>query len=163
MQCISQPATASKSVVRNDTHIRVLNTLIPVINRPHSRKPDHTFPALSACRLCCLPVAPVGNWYHAGYHLATTIATPAAYAPLPWAFAMLTWPGGIIAFVIGTAVTWYNRYAAWTHTSHDTCCQPDCELHAELSQAVTCYGNLDCCCSSADITAPVWLPAGVWS
>lgn len=51
----------------------------------------------------------LGTWYHAGYHLATTIATPAAYAPLPWAFAMLTWPGGIIAFVIGTAVTWYNR------------------------------------------------------
>eukprot|EP00878_Enallax_costatus_P026828 GHUV01028830.1.p1 GENE.GHUV01028830.1~~GHUV01028830.1.p1 ORF type:complete len:173 (+),score=28.18 GHUV01028830.1:586-1104(+) len=51
-----------------------------------------------------------GDWYHAGYHLATTIATPAAYAPLPWAFAMLTWPGGIIAFVIGVAVTWYNSF-----------------------------------------------------
>lgn len=50
----------------------------------------------------------VGDWYHAGYHLATTIATPAAYAPLPWAFAMLTWPGGLIAFLIGVAVTWYN-------------------------------------------------------
>uniref|UniRef100_A0A383VUM2 Amino acid transporter transmembrane domain-containing protein n=2 Tax=Tetradesmus obliquus TaxID=3088 RepID=A0A383VUM2_TETOB len=49
-----------------------------------------------------------GEWYHAGYHLATTIATPAAYAPLPWAFAMLTWPGGIIAFVIGVVITWYN-------------------------------------------------------
>lgn len=59
----------------------------------------------------CVPCmcSPAGTWYHAGYHLATTIATPAAYAPLPWAFAMLTWPGGIIAFVIGTAVTWYNR------------------------------------------------------
>eukprot|EP00775_Hariotina_reticulata_P009422 gene9422-9588_t len=49
-----------------------------------------------------------GEWYHAAYHLATTIATPAAYAPLPWAFAMLTWPGGLLAFVIGAAVTWYN-------------------------------------------------------
>ncbi|KAF6250431.1 lysine histidine transporter-like 5-like protein [Scenedesmus sp. NREL 46B-D3] len=52
--------------------------------------------------------AAAGDWYHAGYHLATTIATPAAYAPLPWAFAMLTWPGGIVAFVIGVVVTWYN-------------------------------------------------------
>eukprot|EP00879_Flechtneria_rotunda_P033716 GHRR01037421.1.p1 GENE.GHRR01037421.1~~GHRR01037421.1.p1 ORF type:complete len:104 (-),score=9.64 GHRR01037421.1:72-383(-) len=55
---------------------------------------------------CCFLLS--GNWYHAGYHLATTIATPAAYAPLPWAFAMLTWPGGLIAFLIGVAVTWYN-------------------------------------------------------
>lgn len=23
---------------------------------------------------------------------------------------MLTWPGGLIAFIIGTAVTWYNSF-----------------------------------------------------
>lgn len=37
-----------------------------------------------------------GSWLEAGYHLATTIATPAAYAPLAFAFASLTWAGGII-------------------------------------------------------------------
>lgn len=62
------------------------------------------------------------TWYHAGYHLATTIATPAAYAPLPWAFAMLTWPGGILAFVIGTIVTWYNRCASWGSQRELSCC-----------------------------------------
>ena len=30
----------------------------------------------------------------AGFHLSTTIITPAAYAPLAYAFASLTWGGG---------------------------------------------------------------------
>lgn len=37
-----------------------------------------------------------GSWIEAGYHLATTIATPAAYAPLAFAFASLTWGGGLV-------------------------------------------------------------------
>jgi len=48
-----------------------------------------------------------GTWYHAGYHLSTTIATPAAYAPLPFAFAALTWSGGIITLLAGLVVTFY--------------------------------------------------------
>ena len=48
-----------------------------------------------------------GTWYEAGYHLATTIATPAAYAPLSFAIASLTWSGGIITLLVGIAVTWY--------------------------------------------------------
>lgn len=48
--------------------------------------------------------------YWAGYHLSTTIATPAAYAPLPFAFAALTWPGGIITLMAGIIVTLYCSY-----------------------------------------------------
>ncbi|KAK3153704.1 hypothetical protein QOZ80_2BG0180040 [Eleusine coracana subsp. coracana] len=33
-----------------------------------------------------------GTWLHAAFHVATTIATPAAYAPLPFAVASLGWP-----------------------------------------------------------------------
>lgn len=36
-----------------------------------------------------------GTWKHAAFHVATTIATPAAYAPLPFALASLGWPLGI--------------------------------------------------------------------
>lgn len=35
-----------------------------------------------------------GTWKHAAFHVATTIATPAAYAPLPFAVASLGWPLG---------------------------------------------------------------------
>lgn len=35
-----------------------------------------------------------GTWRHAAFHVATTIATPAAYAPLPFALASLGWPLG---------------------------------------------------------------------
>lgn len=35
-----------------------------------------------------------GSWKHAAFHVATTIATPAAYAPLPFAVASLGWPLG---------------------------------------------------------------------
>ena len=35
-----------------------------------------------------------GSWKHAAFHVATTIATPAAYAPLPFALASLGWPLG---------------------------------------------------------------------
>lgn len=48
-----------------------------------------------------------GTWLYAGYHLATTIATPAAYAYLPFAFAGLGWGPGLVALVMGIAVTWY--------------------------------------------------------
>ncbi|PRW20662.1 GABA transporter 1-like [Chlorella sorokiniana] len=48
-----------------------------------------------------------GTWLHAGYHLATTIATPAAYAYLPFAFAGLSWGPGLVALLIGIATTWY--------------------------------------------------------
>lgn len=41
-----------------------------------------------------------GTWKHAAFHVATTIATPAAYAPLPFALASLGWPlGQLFLFV----------------------------------------------------------------
>ena len=40
-----------------------------------------------------------GTWKHAAFHVATTIATPAAYAPLPFALASLGWPFGIFLFL----------------------------------------------------------------
>jgi hypothetical protein len=54
------------------------------------------------------PLPTIGAWYHAGYHLATTIATPAAYAPIPFAFSYLGWAGGLASLIIGAAVTYYN-------------------------------------------------------
>ena len=36
-----------------------------------------------------------GKWAHAAFHIATTIATPAAYSPLPFALASLGWTTGL--------------------------------------------------------------------
>ncbi|KAJ1295605.1 hypothetical protein BS78_01G235700 [Paspalum vaginatum] len=47
-----------------------------------------------------------GTWRHSAFHVATTIATPAAYAPLPFAVASLGWPLGVCTLVMGTLVTW---------------------------------------------------------
>ncbi|CAA0828044.1 GABA transporter 1 [Striga hermonthica] len=49
-----------------------------------------------------------GTWRHAAFHVATTIATPAAYAPLPFAVASLGWPLGAASLVAGTLATWYS-------------------------------------------------------
>ncbi|KAI4341768.1 hypothetical protein MLD38_026452 [Melastoma candidum] len=49
-----------------------------------------------------------GTWKHAAFHLATTIATPAAYAPLPFALASLGWPLGVSSLVSATLATWYS-------------------------------------------------------
>ncbi|KAJ1417530.1 Amino acid transporter, transmembrane domain [Sesbania bispinosa] len=49
-----------------------------------------------------------GTWKHAAFHVATTIATPAAYAPLPFALASLGWPLGVSNLVSATLATWYS-------------------------------------------------------
>ncbi|XP_062080785.1 GABA transporter 1-like [Humulus lupulus] len=49
-----------------------------------------------------------GTWKQAAFHVATTIATPAAYAPLPFALASLGWPLGVSSLVSGTLATWYS-------------------------------------------------------
>ncbi|EOX94561.1 hypothetical protein QUC31_004581 [Theobroma cacao] len=49
-----------------------------------------------------------GTWKHAAFHVATTIATPAAYAPLPFALASLGWPLGVSSLVAATLATWYS-------------------------------------------------------
>ncbi|KAF2302521.1 hypothetical protein GH714_036684 [Hevea brasiliensis] len=49
-----------------------------------------------------------GTWKHAAFHVATTIATPAAYAPLPFALASLSWPLGVSSLVGATLATWYS-------------------------------------------------------
>ncbi|KAG5514536.1 hypothetical protein RHGRI_035816 [Rhododendron griersonianum] len=49
-----------------------------------------------------------GTWKHAAFHVATTIATPAAYAPLPFAVASLGWPLGVCSLVGATLATWYS-------------------------------------------------------
>ncbi|KAI4301156.1 hypothetical protein L6164_034464 [Bauhinia variegata] len=49
-----------------------------------------------------------GTWKHGAFHVATTIATPAAYAPLPFALASLGWPLGVISLVSATLATCYS-------------------------------------------------------
>ncbi|KAL6208693.1 hypothetical protein ACLB2K_019639 [Fragaria x ananassa] len=49
-----------------------------------------------------------GTWKHAAVHVATTTATPAAYAPLPFALASLGWPLGVSSLVGATLATWYS-------------------------------------------------------
>ncbi|KAM1122636.1 hypothetical protein ACFX2I_004164 [Malus domestica] len=51
-----------------------------------------------------------GTWRHAAFHVATTIATPAAYAPLPFALASLGWPLGVSSLVGATLATWYSSF-----------------------------------------------------
>ncbi|KAF1880602.1 hypothetical protein Lal_00011661 [Lupinus albus] len=51
-----------------------------------------------------------GTWKHAAFHVATTIATPAAYAPLPFALASLGWPLGVTCLVSATLATWYSSF-----------------------------------------------------
>ena len=51
-----------------------------------------------------------GTWVHAGYHLGTTIAVPAAVLPLPYAFSQLTWAPGIIALLLAIGTTTYSSY-----------------------------------------------------
>lgn len=46
-----------------------------------------------------------GTWKHAAFHVATTIATPAAYAPLPFALASLGWSLGILLFLFLFLIT----------------------------------------------------------
>ncbi|PON37989.1 Amino acid transporter, transmembrane domain containing protein [Parasponia andersonii] len=57
---------------------------------------------------CGLEAEGRGTWKHAAFHVATTIATPAAYAPLPFALASLGWPLGVSSLVGGTLATWYS-------------------------------------------------------
>ncbi|XP_020519783.1 GABA transporter 1 isoform X3 [Amborella trichopoda] len=66
-----------------------------------------------------------GTWKHAAFHVATTIATPAAYAPLPFALASLGWSLGVFSLVGGTLVTWYSSLIisslwAWNGEEHTT-------------------------------------------
>jgi hypothetical protein len=70
-----------------------------------ARGTPRTHPAVQPTRAL---LARTGTWYHAGYHIATTIATPAAFAPLPWAFSRLGWTGGVISLFAATLVTYYN-------------------------------------------------------
>ncbi|XP_026664052.1 GABA transporter 1-like [Phoenix dactylifera] len=66
-----------------------------------------------------------GTWKHAAFHVATTIATPAAYAPLPFALASLGWPLGVCSLVGGTLTTWYSSLLIaslweWNGKKHTT-------------------------------------------
>ncbi|KAF3436206.1 hypothetical protein FNV43_RR23298 [Rhamnella rubrinervis] len=66
-----------------------------------------------------------GTWKHAAFHVATTIATPAAYAPLPFALASLGWPLGVTSLVSATLATWYSSFLVaslwkWDGNKHVT-------------------------------------------
>ncbi|KAK9904043.1 hypothetical protein WJX75_003267 [Coccomyxa subellipsoidea] len=59
------------------------------------------------------------KWYHAGGHISTIIATPAAYAPLPFAFAHLGWEAGVIFLLLAGLVTWYTSLLLASLDRHD--------------------------------------------
>ncbi|KAI3773040.1 hypothetical protein L6452_04237 [Arctium lappa] len=66
-----------------------------------------------------------GSWKHAAFHVATTIATPAAYAPLPFAVSSLGWPLGVLSLVGATLTTWYSSILIaslwkWDGKNHTT-------------------------------------------
>ncbi|KAJ4967895.1 hypothetical protein NE237_014596 [Protea cynaroides] len=66
-----------------------------------------------------------GTWKEAAFHVATTIATPAAYAPLPFAIASLGWPLGVSSLVSATLATWYSSILIaalwrWNGKEHTT-------------------------------------------
>jgi amino acid permease len=48
-----------------------------------------------------------GNWLHAGYHLTTSIVSPALLS-FPFAFTTLGWFAGILCLIVGAAVTFYS-------------------------------------------------------
>lgn len=54
--------------------------------------------------MCCL--RRTGNWKHAGFHLTTSIAAPALLS-LPFAMTGLGWAPGILALLMGAAVSFY--------------------------------------------------------
>ncbi|MEW5315984.1 MAG: hypothetical protein WDW38_007378 [Sanguina aurantia] len=60
-----------------------------------------------------------GSWWHATYHLATTIATPAAYAALPNAFSGMGWIGGVICLFCGWTLSCYNSLLLCTMFNHN--------------------------------------------
>ncbi|KAK1420537.1 hypothetical protein QVD17_22214 [Tagetes erecta] len=77
-----------------------------------------------------------GTWKHAAFHVATTIATPAAYAPLPFAIASLGWSLGVISLVLATFTTWYSSILIaslwkWDGNKHTT--------YRHLARSI--YGN----------------------
>jgi hypothetical protein len=47
-----------------------------------------------------------GRWYHAGFHLSTSIVAPALLS-LPYAMKGLGWAPGMLALIIGAAVSFY--------------------------------------------------------
>ncbi|KAL6883629.1 hypothetical protein ACP4OV_011043 [Aristida adscensionis] len=60
-----------------------------------------------------------GTWRHAAFHVATTIATPAAYAPLPFALASLGWPlGTLISWCSSLVVASLWQWNGEKHTSY---------------------------------------------
>ncbi|GAB2285491.1 Sodium- and chloride-dependent GABA transporter 1 [Dionaea muscipula] len=48
-----------------------------------------------------------GTWVHCGYHLTTSIVSPALLS-LPYSLALLGWVGGISCLIIGALVTFYS-------------------------------------------------------
>ncbi|KAK9837435.1 hypothetical protein WJX81_002209 [Elliptochloris bilobata] len=64
-------------------------------------------------------IVPHDKWWHAGGHIATIIATPAAYAPLPFALAHLGWGPGLCMLILAGLVTWYTSLLLASLDCHD--------------------------------------------
>jgi len=48
-----------------------------------------------------------GSWLHSGYHLTTSMVSPALLS-LPFALALLGWAGGLIGLIVAGLVTFYS-------------------------------------------------------
>ncbi|KAJ0927301.1 putative amino acid transporter, transmembrane domain-containing protein [Helianthus annuus] len=75
-----------------------------------------------------------GSWKHAAFHVATTIATPAAYAPLPFAVSSLGWSLGVLSLVGATLTTWYSSILIaslwkWDGKKHTTYRHLACSIY----------------------------------
>lgn len=63
-----------------------------------------------------------GTWKHAAFHVATTIATPAAYAPLPFALASLGWPlGSHFSYFYLLSMLFHSNYCQGMFCSTKDC------------------------------------------
>ncbi|KAH7577629.1 hypothetical protein JRO89_XS01G0277600 [Xanthoceras sorbifolium] len=99
-----------------------------------------------------------GTWKHAAFHVATTIATPAAYAPLPFALASLGWVLGVSSLVGATVATWYSslliaslwgwngkKQITYRHLAHSIFVRMRFDLVADFESSVQRKGLYGCC------------------
>ncbi|KAB1225318.1 GABA transporter 1 [Morella rubra] len=83
----------------------------------------------------------IGSWLHCGYHLTSSVVSPAALFSLPFAVALLGWVFGLICLTMGGLVTFYSNTLLSVVLEH----------HAQLGQRQLRYRDM-----ARDILGPRW-------